>query len=132
MRRDGRHIEGYRLKVTVYLEQVILTIAIARTPRARAPRGRMQLLSTEEHREAFASSKKPEIVQKQRLPVRYHVEDFDVKDRPKRFLQAFAAILKHIELKNAWLGREYAGSKRGISSAAAAFRNPGQRDCAGH
>jgi len=35
------------------------------------------------------------VIQRQRLPVRYHVEDFDVEDRPRRFLQAFAAILKH-------------------------------------
>ncbi|MBZ5630500.1 MAG: (Fe-S)-binding protein [Acidobacteriia bacterium] len=55
----------------------------------------MEPLSTEERRKAFASAKKPDIVRKQRLPVRYHVEDFDVTDRPRRFLQAFAAILKH-------------------------------------
>ncbi len=55
----------------------------------------MQLLTTEERRQAFASSRKPEVVRRQRLPVRYHVEDTDVTDRPKRFLQAFAAILKH-------------------------------------
>jgi Fe-S oxidoreductase len=35
------------------------------------------------------------VVRKQRLPVCYHVEDFDVADRPRRFLEAFAAILKH-------------------------------------
>ena len=55
----------------------------------------MEPLSTEERRKAFASAKKPDIVRKQRLPVRYHVEDFDVTDRPRRFLQEFAAILKH-------------------------------------
>ncbi len=55
----------------------------------------MQSLTTEERRQAFASSKKPEIVHKQRLPVRYHVEDIDLRNRPQRFLQAFAAILKH-------------------------------------
>ena len=38
---------------------------------------------------------KPEAVQRQNLPVRYHVEDFDVGDRPRKFLEAFAAILKH-------------------------------------
>ncbi len=55
----------------------------------------MQPLTTEERRQAFASSRKPEVVRKQRLPVRYHVEDIDVTERPRRFLQAFAAILKH-------------------------------------
>jgi [DsrC]-trisulfide reductase subunit K len=39
--------------------------------------------------------KKPEVLVDQRLPVRYHVEDCDVNDRPRRFLEAFAAILKH-------------------------------------
>ena len=55
----------------------------------------MQPLNTEERAKAFSSSKKPEVVRRQRLPVRYHVEDFEVGDRPRRFLQAFAAILKH-------------------------------------
>lgn len=55
----------------------------------------MESLSTEERKKAFAQTKKPEAVQRQRLPVRYHVEDSDVSDRPRRFLEAFAAILKH-------------------------------------
>jgi Fe-S oxidoreductase len=55
----------------------------------------MQPLTAEERAKAFGSSKKPEVVRRQRLPVRYHVEDFEVADRPRRFLQAFAAILKH-------------------------------------
>ncbi len=55
----------------------------------------MQPLSTEERSQAFASVKKPQIIGKQRLPVRYHVEDTNVTDRPRRFLRAFAAILKH-------------------------------------
>ncbi len=55
----------------------------------------MRPLTTEERQEAFATPKKEEVVRKQRLPVRYHVEDFDVHDRPRRFLEAFAAILKH-------------------------------------
>ena len=55
----------------------------------------MNLLTAEERDKAFAPTKKPEVVRKQRLPVRYHVEDFDVSDRPRRFLEAFAAILKH-------------------------------------
>ena len=52
-------------------------------------------LSTDEKSKAFALPKKSEVVERQRLPVRYHVEDFDVEDRPRRFLEAFAAILKH-------------------------------------
>ena len=55
----------------------------------------MRPLTVEERQEAFAIPKKDEVVRKQRLPVRYHVEDFDVHDRPRRFLEAFAAILKH-------------------------------------
>jgi len=55
----------------------------------------MQPLTTEERQRAFALPKKPEVVQRQRLPVRYHVEDCDVGDRPRRFLEAFAAVLKH-------------------------------------
>ncbi len=53
------------------------------------------VISAEEREKAFASARKPEVVEKQRLDVRYHVEDIDVKDRPRRFLEAFAAILKH-------------------------------------
>jgi Fe-S oxidoreductase len=52
-------------------------------------------VSPEDWEKAFASSRKAEVIARQRLPVRYHVEDFDVEDRPRRFLQAFAAILKH-------------------------------------
>jgi Fe-S oxidoreductase len=52
-------------------------------------------LTPNERDKAFASSKKAEILERQRLPVRYHVEDFDIKDRPRRFLEAFASILKH-------------------------------------
>jgi Fe-S oxidoreductase len=55
----------------------------------------MQSLTGEERRKAFAFPKKTEVIQRQRLPVRYHVEDFDVGERPRRFLEAFAAILKH-------------------------------------
>ena len=53
------------------------------------------MLTTEERERAYHTDKKPEVVERQKLPVRYHVEDFDVEDRPRRFLQAFAAILKH-------------------------------------
>jgi len=52
-------------------------------------------LTPEEREKAFASRKKEEVIKSQRLPVRYHVEDFDVEDRPRRFLEAFASILKH-------------------------------------
>jgi len=55
----------------------------------------MQPLTAEERAKAFTSAKKAEVIRRQRLPVRYHVEDFDVGDRPRRFLEAFAAILKH-------------------------------------
>ncbi len=55
----------------------------------------MQTITREEREKAFHSAKKPDVINKQRLPVRYHVEDFDVEDRPRRFLQAFATILKH-------------------------------------
>jgi Fe-S oxidoreductase len=55
----------------------------------------VQPISAEQREKAFGSSKKAEIVERQRLPVRYHVEDFYVEDRPRRFLEAFAAILKH-------------------------------------
>jgi Fe-S oxidoreductase len=55
----------------------------------------MNPLSADERQKALAPTRKPETIRKQRLPVRYHVEDFDVDDRPRRFLEAFAAILKH-------------------------------------
>ena len=55
----------------------------------------MQPISAEQREKAFASSRKAEVIERQRLPVRYHVEDFQVEDRPRRFLEAFAAILKH-------------------------------------
>jgi hypothetical protein len=53
------------------------------------------LLTAEERARAYAIPKKPQVVERQRLPVRYHVEDFDVEERPLRFLKTFAAILKH-------------------------------------
>jgi Fe-S oxidoreductase len=55
----------------------------------------MNPLTTEERTKAFAFPKKPEVVEKQRLPVRYHVEDFKTEGRPRRFLEAFAAVLEH-------------------------------------
>ncbi len=56
-------------------------------------------VNDEERIKAFKSIKKPEVIKKQNLDVRYHVEDFDVNDRPRRFLEAFAAILKHSNYK---------------------------------
>ena len=52
-------------------------------------------VTEEERARAYAPTRKPEVIEKQKLDVRYHVEDFDVTDRPRRFLEAFAAILKH-------------------------------------
>ncbi|MEP0829299.1 MAG: (Fe-S)-binding protein [bacterium] len=52
-------------------------------------------VTEEERARALKPTKKPEVMQRQRLPVRYHVEDYDVADRPRRFLEAFAVILRH-------------------------------------
>lgn len=52
-------------------------------------------ITTEEREKAFKSLRKPEVNEKQKLHVRYHVEDYETNDRPRRFLEAFAAILKH-------------------------------------
>ncbi len=56
---------------------------------------RTKQITDEERKKAFKSVKKPDVIEKQKLNVRYHVEDSDVNDRPRRFLEAFAAILKH-------------------------------------
>ena len=58
-------------------------------------------ISQKEREKAFASARKPESIEKQKLDVRYHIEDFEVNDRPQRFLEAFAAILKHSNYKMA-------------------------------
>lgn len=55
----------------------------------------IKLLTPEEREKAYSNARKQEVIAQQRLPVRYHVENFDVEDRPRRFLEAFAAILKH-------------------------------------
>ncbi|MBZ0263515.1 (Fe-S)-binding protein [bacterium] len=56
----------------------------------------MNPLTVEEKTKAFALPKKAEVVEKQKLNVRYHVEDgLVIEDRPRRFLEAMAAILKH-------------------------------------
>lgn len=52
-------------------------------------------LTAKERTRAFAPTRKPDVTDRQKLDVRYHVEDFEVADRPRRFLEAFAAILKH-------------------------------------
>ena len=53
------------------------------------------LITEDERQAAFAQIKATDVIEKQRLPVRYHVEDYDTNDRPRRFLEAFAAILQH-------------------------------------
>ncbi|MEJ2495027.1 MAG: (Fe-S)-binding protein [Ignavibacteriaceae bacterium] len=62
---------------------------------------RTTVVTDEERKKAFKSLRKAEVVEKQKLDVRYHIEDFDVNDRPRRFLEAFAAILKHSNYKMA-------------------------------
>ena len=52
-------------------------------------------INNDERTKAFKTIKKREVIKRQNLDVRYHVEDFEVNDRPQRFLEAFAAILKH-------------------------------------
>ncbi|MFH1892255.1 MAG: (Fe-S)-binding protein [Candidatus Zixiibacteriota bacterium] len=56
---------------------------------------RTDKINGEERERAFVSLRKPEVIAKQKLHVRYHVEDYDAEDRPRVFLKAFAAILKH-------------------------------------
>ena len=60
-----------------------------------------RMITSEERARAFKSARKPEVNEKQKLDVRYHVEDFDINDRPRRFLEAFAAILKHTNYRMA-------------------------------
>jgi len=62
---------------------------------------RTTVITDEERKKAFKSLRKAEVVEKQKLNVRYHIEDFNVNDRPRRFLEAFAAILKHSNYKMA-------------------------------
>ena len=52
-------------------------------------------VTEEERSKAYAPTKKADVAEKQQLHVRYHVENMDVGDRPRRFLEAFAAILRH-------------------------------------
>ncbi|MFH2037787.1 MAG: (Fe-S)-binding protein [Candidatus Zixiibacteriota bacterium] len=62
---------------------------------------RTNRITPEERKKAFATQRKPEAIARQNLDVRYHIEDFDINDRPRRFLEAFAAILKHSNYKMA-------------------------------
>ncbi len=57
----------------------------------------MKPLTKEWMEKAYAFPKKDEVIEKQQLPVRYHVEDgpLVIEDRPRRFLEAMAAVLKH-------------------------------------
>lgn len=56
----------------------------------------MEPLSKERRSKAYAPTKKPEIIENQKLAVRYHIEQgLNVEDRPRRFLEAMAAILQH-------------------------------------
>jgi len=52
-------------------------------------------VSGEKLEKAYRPSKKPELMAEQNLWVRYNVEHPVTNDRPRKFLEAFAAILKH-------------------------------------
>ncbi len=52
-------------------------------------------ISDKDRQKAFTNKKKPEVIQNQKLPTRYIVEDHPTEDRPRRFLEAMASILKH-------------------------------------
>jgi Fe-S oxidoreductase len=52
-------------------------------------------LTKEQWDKAFSNTKKPEVLHRQNIPVRYAIEDPVIEDRPRRFLEAFAAILQH-------------------------------------
>ena len=52
-------------------------------------------ITDEDRQKAFASPRKPDVIERQKLNVRFHVEDMDVTDRPRRFLEMFATILRH-------------------------------------
>lgn len=67
----------------------LLPPEIRRDPKSR------RLAKEADLEQALTIQKKPGTVERQKLPVRYHVEDFALGDRPRRFLEAFAAILKH-------------------------------------
>ncbi|MBC8204376.1 (Fe-S)-binding protein [bacterium] len=53
------------------------------------------LIDEEAKQKAFKSPKKPEVMEKQKLSVRYHIEHPVTEDRPRRFLEVMAAVLRH-------------------------------------
>jgi len=56
-------------------------------------------ITDSEWEKAFKSQRKPDVIEKQKLNVRYHIEELDTNDQPRRFLEVFAAILKHTNYK---------------------------------
>jgi len=52
-------------------------------------------ISDDELKHAFKTERKPEVVERQKLDVRYHIENPVVEGRAQKFLEAFAAILKN-------------------------------------
>ncbi len=56
---------------------------------------RTSRITGDQRAKAFAPTRKPEVAERQKLDVRYFVEDYDIGERPRRFLEAFAAILRH-------------------------------------
>jgi Fe-S oxidoreductase len=52
-------------------------------------------VTEEERAKALTPTKKRDVILRQKLDVRYHVEDYEISDRPRRFLEAFAVILRH-------------------------------------
>jgi len=55
----------------------------------------IERISEEHRKKAFATTKKQEVIDEQKLYVRYHVEHPLTTNRPRRFLEIFATILKH-------------------------------------
>ncbi len=52
-------------------------------------------LPPEEIERGYQNQRKPEVLKEQQLDVRYHIEHPATTDRPRRFLEVFATILKH-------------------------------------
>ena len=52
-------------------------------------------ISEEERQHAYKTQRKPEVLEEQKLNVRYHIENPVVEGRAQKFLEAFAAILKN-------------------------------------
>ena len=53
------------------------------------------LLNQDAIEKAKIQPKKPEVLEEQKLNVRYHIEKPEMENRPQKFLEVFAAILKH-------------------------------------